>query len=545
MPKITPSSKKKAKPQADASNQLNRRAFQPNIIMVMVDDAGMAQFEQYADQNQWPEGYVYPRMDWLSKLVNGGIRYTQCRVAARCTPTRACMMTGRHAHVSPTHEGNGMGDIQTQSEPFSGLNPEHWPYPRTATASGTPYSMAHFGKFHLSRADSRFEPDPRATVDQGHFPEAWEQRLRNPGSGTPNFGFIDFPEHIVTLGSLETIDPVKGVFLETHTAQRVMDWIAEQGPNRPFFAQWWMNQIHSVLPAIEVNIGPGGAPLHQTLSFEQQAPAAEQADGSGDPEYPCNVLWRRALTNLESVDSLCAIVEASMTPEQRANTLWIFCSDNGLHGTDIEPYEDSLFSGPPLFTNVLPPTRDGTPKGTPFHHYDHAKGTLYEEGCRIPLVIGGDVLPPSVRGSTNESLIEAVDFYPTLLDMLAPKWRDTLRAEDVLRHVDGESFIQTLQGETLSREISFSHVYRPPQVNLGQELWFQRKAVNRAGWALLWKFDGELTPGQGIPGHVFELYNLNVDPTERNDLFGTLETDDEAATHYAELKAEIDRRLDL
>jgi|GEM_PF-2619192 len=515
--------------------------FRPNVILVMVDDAGMAQFSAYDEENLWPADYVYAPMPWLDSLVQSGVRYTQYRVAARCTPTRACVMTGRHAHVSPTHEGNGMGDIQTPPFEQVGLNPDHWPFPRVATELGTPYAMAHFGKFHLSATDTFFNSNPRGTVDQGHFPEAWEHRLVNGGAQAPSFGYENFPENIVTPTSLveQTID---GVFLESHTAQRVMDWIAGRSPGEPFFVQWWMNEIHSKLPALQPDAGPGGATLHSLLSFEQQAPAAKQADGTGDPEFPCNVLWRRALANLEAVDSLCALVDASMTPEQRANTLWVFCSDNGVHGSDIIPFADSLHSAPPQSWSVLPPTRNDTVTGRPFHDPEHAKATLYEGGCRVPLVIGGPALPSAGRGTVNASMLEAVDLYPTLLDILAPDWRSFMDGEGVLQHVDGLSFIETLAGGTGPRRIAFSHVYRPQRATLGNEIWFQRKAVDDEGFALLWRFSRE---AGGSSEEAFELYDLNEDPDERVDLFPTVGQDPVATEHFNRLKAHIDVRLDL
>lgn len=165
------------------------------------------------------------------------------------------------------------------------------------------------------------------------------------------------------------------------------------------------------------------------------------------------------------------------------NTLVIFTSDNG-----------SLFTNGPLREN---------------------KGHLYEGGIRVPWAIRwpGKVKPES----RCEVPIISTDVFPTLLEVAGLKPVPGVPE-------DGESFVPLLTGEgKLKREAVFFHY---------PNYAFHKKnrlggAIRKGNYKLIRFYDDESV----------ELYDLEADPGERNELAGT------NPGKARELRAELDRWL--
>jgi arylsulfatase len=64
-------------------------ATSPNVVVVLLDDAGFAHFGCYGGPIETPT---------FDRLAAGGLRYTNFTVAAVCSPTRASLLTGRNHH---------------------------------------------------------------------------------------------------------------------------------------------------------------------------------------------------------------------------------------------------------------------------------------------------------------------------------------------------------------------------------------------------------------------------------------------------------------
>ena len=61
----------------------------PNVVIVLLDDAGFAHFGCYGSPIETPT---------FDRLAANGLRYTNFTVAAVCSPTRASLLTGRNHH---------------------------------------------------------------------------------------------------------------------------------------------------------------------------------------------------------------------------------------------------------------------------------------------------------------------------------------------------------------------------------------------------------------------------------------------------------------
>jgi arylsulfatase len=65
----------------------------PNIVFILIDDAGYGQFGTFGGQVPTPA---------LDRVAADGLRYTRFHTTALCSPTRAALLTGRNHHVAGT-----------------------------------------------------------------------------------------------------------------------------------------------------------------------------------------------------------------------------------------------------------------------------------------------------------------------------------------------------------------------------------------------------------------------------------------------------------
>src|SRR5438552_17772184 len=79
-------------------------ADRPNVVVVLVDDLGFSDIGCYGGEVPTPN---------LDRLAADGVRFTQFYNAARCSPTRASLLTGLYPHQA------GLGWLDNMVEPNS------------------------------------------------------------------------------------------------------------------------------------------------------------------------------------------------------------------------------------------------------------------------------------------------------------------------------------------------------------------------------------------------------------------------------------------
>ena len=171
------------------------------------------------------------------------------------------------------------------------------------------------------------------------------------------------------------------------------------------------------------------------------------------------------------------------------NTIFVFYSDNG--GVDDRYDRVPLLGGE---------SRDVYPEGHPLRFIATTntplragKGTLYEGGIRVPLIVKW---PGKVAtGSTSEAIVSSVDFFPTFLEMAQGK-----RPKDQV--LDGFSMLPALTENKFDpeREV-FTHypVYHHEQ---------PMSALRKGDWKIV----------ENQVSGEFDLYNLKYDVGEMTDL---------------------------
>lgn len=220
-------------------------------------------------------------------------------------------------------------------------------------------------------------------------------------------GFSHFSGGI--LGELGAYDDwprkvINGAVLRNYTSYATTDnlkdatnWISAQGTS-PWFLWLAFNACHEPLHLPPAN-------LHTNTSL-----TGDDADIQARPRA-----YYEAIS--QSLDITISNLLAFLGPRTN-NTTIIFMGDNGTPYRNIQP---------PYTTN-------------------QAKGTLFEGGIRIPLIVSGAGVTP--KNSYNDTLVSTVDLYPTILELLGVKL-SSLPASQVL---DGQSFSPLLAGATDDRE---------------------------------------------------------------------------------------------
>jgi len=76
--------------QAIAQRGSGYRGKKPNIVLIMADDLGYSDIGCFGGEIRTPN---------LDRLADGGMRFTQFYNAAKCSPTRASLLTGQYEHA--------------------------------------------------------------------------------------------------------------------------------------------------------------------------------------------------------------------------------------------------------------------------------------------------------------------------------------------------------------------------------------------------------------------------------------------------------------
>ena len=132
----------------------------PNVVLVVLDDVGFAQLGCYGSDMDTPV---------LDGLADRGVRLANFHTTALCSPTRACLLTGRNHHRS------AMGRVADLAIGFPG----YWGKPPRENGYLSEILRAHgyatyaIGKWHLTPEDETNMAASRATWPLGRGFDRW------------------------------------------------------------------------------------------------------------------------------------------------------------------------------------------------------------------------------------------------------------------------------------------------------------------------------------------------------------------------------------
>ena len=204
-------------------------AAAPNVVVIVLDDLGFAQLGCFGGDVDTPV---------IDGLAAGGLRYRSFHVTALCSPTRACVLTGRNHHAV------GMGfltDIPTGFPGYNGRIPRSAAtLPRILRDNG--YSTFAVGKWHLV---PRWEQSASGPFDRWPLGLGFERYYGFLGGDTNQWA----PELVQDNGFVEPpATPDEGYHLTEDLADRAIRLIQDQQqatPGKRFLLYFTPGAMHA------------------------------------------------------------------------------------------------------------------------------------------------------------------------------------------------------------------------------------------------------------------------------------------------------------
>ncbi len=416
----------------------------PNIVLIVADDLGAHDLGCYgADLHETPH---------LDRLAESGVRFTQAYAPAPvCTPMRASILTGKHpARLRMTIWSEGALEPPKNKQLIPGESRAELPLAEVTLAERlheAGYATAAIGKWHLGGQEHAPEQQGFDVAVGGTHWGA-PQTFFWPYRGTGRFGdeFRYVPG--LPLGR-------EGDYLTDQLTDAAIRFVDAAG-DRPFFLYLAHYAPHTPIEAPAADVAYFRNRVKSTMKHR-------------NPTYAAMV------KNLD--DNVGRLLEHLENRGVADQTLVVFTSDNGGYiGRDRKSGYDG-----PVTTNA--PLRSG-------------KGSLYEGGIRVPLIVKSNSFRDIVPVGLRELPVVLTDLYPTLLAAAGAPVSES--------SVDGTNLGQVaLTSASIEQHRDFfwhyPHYY---------ETTTPVSAVRAGDWKLLEYYeDGRR-----------ELYDLASDPNEERDL---------------------------
>ncbi len=422
-------------------------AGRPNIIVILADDLGASDLGCYG-----ADLHLTPRLD---QFAMEGVRFAQAYAASPvCTPTRASILTGKspaRLHMTIWSEGALKEPLDRrlrQARCLADLPLKEITLAERLQSEG--YLTASVGKWHLGDADHApetqgFDINIGGThwgAPQSHFwPYRGSSRFGGEFRYVPGLHFGQPGEYLTDRLTNEAIA------ILDHAVQR----------RQPFFLFLAHHAPHTPIEAKAADVARYKSNLKPEL--HHQNPTYAAMVGSLD----------------ESVGRILDRLKALGIDR---DTIVVFTSDNGGY------IGRSQHDGVSLQATSNSPLRSG-------------KGSLYEGGIRVPLIVRW---PQKITGGRTESSpVISTDLNPTLASMagLSPLADPPADGLDLLSLIVNAS--TQLDRQTL--HFHYPHYYHAPATT-------PCSAMREANWKLITYYEEDRC----------ELYNLAEDPGELVDL---------------------------
>jgi len=270
---------------------------QPNVILILTDDAGIGDFGF--------NGNPLVKTPNLDKLAARSTRFTNFYVSPVCAPTRASIMTGRYAETTGVYDTyNGGAIMATEEVTIAEILKDNG------------YQTAIFGKWHLG------DNYPFRPVDQG-FTESFV--FKGGGMGQPG----DYDNYFA--GDSAYFNPVmcrnekkvktKGYCSDIFTDEAIR--FVRNNKSRPFFAYLAFNAPHT--------------PLQVPSAYSDRYKNLTAADLKTAGKYPSPAMTDKDMEDARKVyammtnidDNIGRLLKELENQDLMKNTVLLFLSDNG------------------------------------------------------------------------------------------------------------------------------------------------------------------------------------------------------------------------
>ena len=500
----------------------------PDIVLILADDMGFSDIGCYGGEIETPA---------LDALARDGVRMTQMYNTARCSPSRASLLTGLHPH----QVGVGILNFDDTPDGYPG-NLSEGCVTIAEALKPAGYRTCLSGKWHVA---SDMETPNSAWPTRRGFDEFYGT-LEGAGS----FYQPRTLHHNETPVEDEALDP--DFFYTDAISDHATRFIADhdqQHPDDPFFLYLAYTAPHWPLHAQPEDIDryrgrfdAGWDELRRQRLDRLRAEGILEQDWDltdRDPRVPAwddvdHREWEalRMATYAAQVDrmdqGIGRVVEELRRRGRLDSTVIIFLSDNGGCAEEMPPdkvqefvtafipMKDTTRTGEKVHPGNIPGLEPGPEatyqsygrcwanlSNTPFREYKH---WVHEGGISTPLIahwpdgLGTD-------GAIRHAPHQLVDVLPTLLEVAGAEYPQR-RDDHPVPAAEGRSMLAGWRGEGgEDRPLFFEHE--------------GHAAVRRGRWKLVRKYRFD-----------WELYDIDADRTELHDV----------AADHPEIVAELSDR---
>lgn len=505
----------------------------PNVLIILIDDCGFGASSAFGGPIHTPN---------FERIAGDGLKYTRFHTTALCSPTRAALLSGRNHH---TVGMGGITEIATSAPGYNSVRPNNCaPLAETLRLNG--YKTAQFGKCHEVPV---WEQSPMGPFD--HWP--------SPGNGFQYFyGFIGGETNQWYPALYENTTPVEpwgtpeeGYHFMGDMTDKAISWLRSHNsltPDLPFFTyfapgathaphhvpkEWadkykgrfdagW-DEIRKETFARQIELGV----IPPTAQLTERSPGIPAWDEMSDGLKP--VLARemevyagylsyadhyvgKLLDELENLGVLddtlvyCIIGDNGASAEGSMNG-----TTNELlivnHETQIETEE--------YLTEHIDDL--GTPNS--YNHYAvgwaHAMDTPYQWTKQVASHWGGTRTGTIVswpkgiaaKGETRSQFAHVIDVAPTILAAAGIPEPSTVHG------------VTQRPYEGVAMNYSFEDADAPEQHETQYFEMVGNRSIFHKGWTACAKHkDPWLGSDHGLDDDVWELYNVEEDWTQSNDL---------------------------
>ncbi len=493
----------------------------PNVIFVLLDDTGFAQFGCYGSEIDTEN---------VNSLAQNGLQFTNFHVTPLCSPTRASLLTGRSQHavgmrgVSNWQSGfpHQLGHISNHAGTIAEV------------LSSKGYATFCTGKWHLAPMEDTSAAGP---FDQWPVQRGFDRFYGFLEGETDQF----HPELTV---DNHYIDPPKSPEEGYHLSEDLVDQLLRMisdskgiRPDRPFFAYLPFGATHAPHQAppeyLEKYRGAfdEGWDVMRERCYQKQIELGVIPEGTQlAPRNPGVDAWEDLPENQKKLaarlqeafaafldhtdDQIGKLVDGLSAMGQLDNTILLVLADNGasqeggpfgvmhemkffngiLESPDeaIERIDD--IGGPRSHTNY--PWGWAQCGNSPFKWY---KQNTHEGGVHVPLVFHWPKgLNEEQAGSLRNQFVNVSDIVPTIYELIGISAPEQIKGYDQMP-ITGHSFVNILTDS------------EAPATNTLQ--YFEQNG-SRALVAGEWKAVCKHETGADFDTEPWELYHLADDMSE-------------------------------
>jgi len=493
----------------------------PNVVVILLDDTGFSQLGCYGSDIDTPN---------IDRLAAGGLRYNNFHTTALCSPTRACLLSGRN------HHSVGMRFLSNVDTGFSNcrghISNKAAILPEILRQHG--YNTFALGKWHLTNME---DVNPAGPFDQWPLQRGFDRYYGFLGGATDQFA----PELV---SDNQPLNPPSedGYHLSEDLVDHAIDMIGAQqstAQDQPFFAYLAFGATHSphqapkrYLDKYHGRYDQGWDETRAAWFARQKALGIVPPEAKLSPRNPGIEAWtelgdgqKHLYARMQETfaafldhtdDQIGRLIDFLEQIGVLDNTLVVLLSDNGasqeggkdgslnelIYFNRLKPTINEMVNqiddigGPKLYNNY--------PKGwaqvgnTPLRFY---KQNTYEGGIRDPLIVHW---PAGIKdtGAIRPQYHHAIDLLPTILACVGAEAPESFKGLPQIP-VEGVSMRYSFEGNDADGR---------------RRVQYYEMLGHRAIWADGWKAVTMHRQGTDFDDDVWHLYNTDVDFAECEDL---------------------------